>query len=525
MDPMPVRAPEPRGTAWLNTERPLTLADLRGKLVLLDFWTYCCINCLHVLEDLKYLERKYAGRPFVVVGIHSPKFTNEDDAGNVRQAITRYGITHPVLLDSGRRTWDAYAVRGWPTLVLIDPRGYLLGQVSGEGHREQLDAAIGQALELLAADGVLDDRPLPLRLEAEAGALSPTSPLLYPGKVLADERSGALFVADTGHHRLVRACLDGDDSHGAAPGNEGYTVIGSGEPGAQDGDFDTASFHAPQGMALDAERGWLYVADTGNHLIRRVDLAARTVTTVAGTSEQSHRRHGAWPAPAAALNSPWDLCLLGGKLYIAMAGQHQLWVYDPADETIAVFAGSGAEGRADGPASMAALAQPSGLATNGVQLYVADSEISCVRMVSLDPDGGEARVATLAGGDLFQFGDRDGRGDAARLQHPLGVAWVPDGALGGGLIYVADTYNHKVRWLDPTTRDLTTFAGGGASGNQDGPAGEARFAEPSGLSYARGRLYVADTNNHAIRVVALAEGAVSTLTIPGLCAPGICLPG
>jgi hypothetical protein len=174
---------------------------------------------------------------------------------------------------------------------------------------------------------------------------------------------------------------------------------------------------------------------------------------------------------------------------------------------------------------MAALAQPSGLATNGVQLYVADSEISCVRMVSLDPDGGEARVATLAGGDLFQFGDRDGRGDAARLQHPLGVAWVPDGALGGGLIYVADTYNHKVRWLDPTTRDLTTFAGGGASGNQDGPAGEARFAEPSGLSYARGRLYVADTNNHAIRVVALAEGAVSTLTIPGLCAPGICLPG
>jgi DNA-binding beta-propeller fold protein YncE len=525
MDPMPVRAPELRGTAWLNTERQLTLADLRGKLVLLDFWTYCCINCLHVLEDLKYLEHQYAGRPFVVVGVHSPKFANEDDAGNVRQAIARYGITHPVLLDSGRRTWDAYAVRGWPTLVLIDPRGYLLGQVSGEGNRERLDAAIGQALELLEADGVLDDRPLPLRLEAEAGALSPTSPLLYPGKVLADDDAGALYVADTGHHRLVRARLDGDDSLGAELGSEGYTVIGSGEPGAQDGDFDTATFRAPQGMALHGESGWLYVADTGNHLIRRVDLAARIVTTVAGTGEQGHRRRGAWPARAAGLNSPWDLCLLGGKLYIAMAGSHQLWVYDPADETIAVFAGSGAEGRADGPASTAALAQPSGLATDGMQLYVADSEISCVRMVSFAPDGGEIRVTTLAGGDLFQFGDRDGRGDAARLQHPLGVAWVPAGVPGGGLVYVADTYNHKLRRLDPTTRDLTTFAGGGVSGSQDGPVSAARFAEPSGLSEARGRLYVADTNNHAIRVVALADGAVSTLTIPGLCAPGICLPG
>src|SRR5690348_14222022 len=167
-DPIaPVRAPELRGTAWLNTARPLSLADLRGKLVLLDFWTYACINCLHVLEDLKYLEQKYAGKPFIVVGVHSPKFTNEDDAESVRQAIVRYGITHPVLLDSGRKTWDAYAVRGWPTLVLLDPRGYLLGQVSGEGNRERLDAAIAQALDLLGEAHMLDDKPLPLRLESD----------------------------------------------------------------------------------------------------------------------------------------------------------------------------------------------------------------------------------------------------------------------------------------------------------------------------------------------------------------------
>lgn len=509
-----IRAPELRGTAWLNTERPLSLADLRGKLVLLDFWTYCCINCLHVLEDLKYLEHKYADRPFVVVGVHSPKFTTEDDPESVRQAIARYGITHPVLLDSGRRTWDAYAVRGWPTLVLVDPRGYVLGRVSGEGNRDRLDAAINQALDVLAEAGVLDNQPLPIRLEAGAGAMSPDSPLLYPGKVLADAASNALYVADTGHHRLVVAALDGANA----------VTIGLGEPGAADGDYDTATFRSPQGMALDAAHGWLYVADTGNHLLRRVDLAAHSITTVAGTGEQGFMRRGARPAREMPLNSPWDLCLLDGHIYIAMAGLHQLWVYDAARDTVAVFAGSGAEGRADGAPTDAALAQPSGLATDGAELYVADSEISSVRGVALSV-GGVPWVRTIAGGDLFQFGDRDGTGDNARMQHPLGVAWVPLGEPGGGFIYVADTYNHKIRRLDRESRELVSLVGNGVAGDEDGDAGRARFREPSGLGYANERLYVADTNNHGIRVVTLPDGTTTTLALPDLCAPGICLPG
>ncbi|WIG61997.1 MAG: NHL repeat containing protein [Ktedonobacterales bacterium] len=508
----PVRAPELRGTAWLNTERPLTLADLRGKLVLLDFWTYCCINCLHVLEDLKYLEHKYADRPFVVVGVHSPKFTNEDNAESVRQATARYGITHPIVLDSGRRTWDAYAVRGWPTLVLVDPNGYILGQVSGEGHRDALDTAIGQALDLLAEAGALDATPLPLRLEAETGALSPFSPLLYPGKALADEASGRLYIADTGHHRLVHAALDGTD----------YATIGSSEPGAEDGDYDTASFRSPQGMALDSEHGWLYVADTGNHLLRRVDLGARTVTTIAGTGAQGFQRRGSGAARATPLNSPWDVALVNGTLYMAMAGLHQIWVYDPAEETVGVFAGSGAEGRNDGPAEMAALAQPSGLASDGARLFVADSEISSIRAVSLD---GPPIVRTLAGGDLFQFGDHDGKGDYARLQHPLGVAWIAEGAPSGGYVAIADTYNHKLKLLHPTTREVTTLAGAGMPGDADGAASDARFSEPGGLSYAAGALYVADTNNSTIRVVSLPSGETRTLAFPGLCAPGLCLPG
>jgi sugar lactone lactonase YvrE len=279
-------------------------------------------------------------------------------------------------------------------------------------------------------------------------------------------------------------------------------------------------------MALDAGQEALYVADTGNHTIRRIDLRDQRITTVAGTGAQGLRRSlpGAMRlARETALNSPWDLCLLDGKLYIAMAGPHQIWVYDPATEAIGVLAGSGAEGRADGVPTQAAFAQPSGIATDGRRLYVADSEISCVRAIDLED--GQPHTCTLAGGDLFQFGDRDGRGDLARLQHPLGVAWIPDGEPGGGFLYVADTYNHKIKRLDTETRDLTGFAGAGSAGSKDGASSEAQFAEPGGLSYARGALYVADTNNHAVRVITLPDGQVTTLHVTGLCAPNLCLPG
>ncbi len=517
-----VRAPELHGATWFNTAQPITLEALRGKLVVLDFWTYCCINCLHVLDELKTLEHKYAGRPLIVIGVHSPKFPNEENPESVRQAILRHGVTHPVLLDPHRRIWEAYAVKGWPTLVLLDPRGYILGRVSGEGNLERLDGAIAQALEILEHADVLDEKPLPVQLESARSEELATSALLFPGKVLADEGSNALYVADTGHHRIVRATLDG-----AEP-----LLIGSGEPGMADGDFETARFRAPQGMALDAARSELYVADTGNHLIRRVDLGSGRVTTVAGTGEMGRAATADGPALNTPLNSPWDVCLLKGKLYIAMAGPHQIWVYDPTADTVGVFAGTGTEGRVDGPISKSAFAQPSGLATDGSKLYVADSEISCIRMIDFDPgpnssrDGkGEPRVRTLAGGDLFQFGDRDGKGDLARLQHPMGVVWVPVGVPGGGSVYVADTFNHKLRRLDPAVRDLVTFAGKNVPGDEDGTPMMARFREPGGLSYAKGKLYVADTNNHRIRVVALPSGTVTTLALKELCAPGVCLPG
>lgn len=500
----PVRAPALVGSAWLNTEEPLTWDKLRGKLVLLDFWTYCCINCLHVLEEVRAIEAKYADQPFVVIGVHSAKFTNEQEIAHIRAAVERNAIRHPVVVDAGNRLWDAFSVRGWPTLVLVDPQGYLLATVPGEGHGVQLDAAIGQALRVLRERDALDDAPLPLRLEF---AETPTTALRYPGKILADAPGDRLYIADSGYHRIVVTTLAG--AHVA--------TIGTGQPGNTDGPADAAMFNSPQGLALDAAQQVLYVADTNNHLIRRIDLATQVVSTVAGTSAQNRQRFPAGPARATALNSPWDLALRDGTLWIAMAGQHQIWALDLAGETISAAVGSSGEGRRDGDAREAAFAQPSGLALSddGRHLYVADSEISCIRAVDL---AAEPTVTTLAGGDLFDFGLRDGTGDAARFQHPLGVAWH------GDHLYVADTYNHAIRRQDPQTGRVQTLAGDGTAGDADGAGRDARFYEPGGISAAGDVLYVADTNNHAIRVVTAATGRTVTLTLSGVCAPGLCLP-
>ena len=494
MRPMPVQpgtvhAPDfPQGLDWLNTDRPLSLEDLRGKLVLLDFWTYCCINCMHVLPDLKKLEKKYA-EELVVVGVHTPKFTTERETENIRKAVLRYEVEHPVVNDHSMRLWREYAVRAWPTLVLIDPHGKVIGAHSGEGVFEVFDPLIARMTASFDADGAIDRRPLATVLESSG---APDSMLSFPGKVLADPAAGRLFVSDSNHNRVV--VLSADDFRT-------LDVIGSGEIGLADGDFADASFHHPQGMALADHR--LFLADTENHALREINLATRQVVTVAGDGTQN-RDLDASPGDARgrALNSPWDLEWAHGVLFIAMAGSHQIWGYDPESGILAGHAGSGREDHLDGPLLAAALAQPSGLSSDGNVLFIADSEISSVRTVDLDPRGGH--VKTVVGQGLFDYGDVDGSGDAVRLQHPLDVEYH------GGRVYVADTYNHKVKVIDPSARKSRTLAGTGQAGLEDGPLDEARFHEPGGLSAAGDKLFVADTNNHAIRVIDLGQGLVST---------------
>ena len=511
------------GIEWINTKKPIDLKQLRGKLVLLDFWTYCCVNCMHVLPVLKKIEHAYPNN-VVVIGVHTGKFDGERDSQNIRDAVLRYEIEHPVINDAENKIWEKFYVNSWPSFRAIDPEGYLIAGHSGEIDFDTLNEFVSKTLDLYRKKGLLDETPI--KFDREADNTTPT-PLRYPGKVLADEKSRRLFIADSNHNRIVIANLDGSL----------IDTIGSGEMGAVDGAFESATFDHPQGMALKDET--LYIADTESHRLRKADLKQRTVTTIAGTGAQG----GPWPGlesldaidgplPASwsgppltiKLNSPWALCIHNDDLFIAMAGPHQIWKMPLSESEIGPYAGNGREDIVDGALlpkkpyqlGFSSFAQPSGLSSDGTQLFVADSEGSSIRTVPLD---GRGRVKTLVGtagltsARLFTFGDIDGAWRAARLQHALGVCFVD------GMLYVADTYNNKVKVINTNDKSCTTIAGDGKPGSEDSPA---QFDEPAGLSYADGKLYLADTNNHLIRTVDLKNGnRVATFLIKGLEPPKV----
>jgi thiol-disulfide isomerase/thioredoxin len=477
-----VRAPELIGRGgWVNTQHDLSLKFLRGKVVLLDFWTFCCINCLHVLEELRPLEERF-GDDLVVIGVHSPKFEHERDHEALVRAIARYDVRHPVLDDPDRATWDQYGVRAWPTLVLVDPAGYAVAAVSGEGNAVALEKTIAKMIEEHRAAGTLNEASIKTLPPAVGGG-----PLRFPGKV-ASGPDGLIAIADSGHNRVIisRANEAGD-------GAEVQAVAGTGARGAEDGGFSDATFTDPQGMLfLDVRT--LLVADTGNHLIRRLDVANETVETIAGTGAQARWGATGGPARTTPLNSPWDLELWNGVVVIAMAGSHQLWALDLEKEDVGVFAGSGTENLVDGPAQVAAMAQPSGLSSGGGRLWIVDSETSSLRY--LDRLG---RLSTTVGTGLFDFGYRDGPADEALLQHPLGVATTPEGPV------ICDTYNSALRRYDSRSGQLVTLA-------------RAALSEPSGAAIVGGELLVADTNNHRIVRVG-SDGEVRPFEVRSLLPP------
>jgi thiol-disulfide isomerase/thioredoxin len=477
----------PEGLEWINTPEPISMNDLKGKVVLLDFWTYGCINCIHIIPDLERLESEYP-EELVVIGVHSAKFPNEGRTENLVDIVQRYGIRHPVVNDKDFAIWNAWGANAWPTVALVDPTGRVVGTRAGEGVYDAVQPVIAGLVAEFDAQQAINRDPITVAPAIDA---APDRPLSYPGKVLATP--GALWITDTGHNRIVEV----DPSTGNV-----VSVFGSGDRGADDGVALEASFNAPQGLALGD--GVLYVADTNNHLIRAIDLDGGTVTTVAGTGEQG------WPprfgrATSIALSNPWDLVFDAGKLYIANAGTHQIWVMDIAERTVGPLVGSAAEGTGNGSFDAAALAQPSGLALGDGKLYFADSESSSIRVADLERE----ETSLVVGGDanLFDFGDVDGQGNAARLQHPLGVA------IDGDMLYVADTYNSKIKRVTVSSGTVTTWLGEDA-GWADGSA--PLFNEPGGLSIADGLLYVADTNNHAIRVVDRRSGETSTLVLKGI---------
>lgn len=485
-----VRAPQfPIGRDWVG--RPVTLAELRGKIVLLDFWTYCCINCMHILKHLHEIERRHPDE-LVVIGVHSAKFPAEQQTSNLRAAVERLGIHHRVINDGDHALWDAYAVRAWPTLMLIDPKGRVIGKHEGEFELETFDRFVSEAIAEFDADGEIDRTPLPEPAEIE----SPSSFLCFPAKITTDIESKRLFIADTSNHRVIEADFSGNVRH----------IYGDGTPGFMDSLKGTGRFNRPHGLALAGDGRTLAIADIGNHAVRSIDLESGAISTLAGTGEQGYDREGSI-GPETALASPWDLAWHDGRLWIAMAGWHQLWTYDPETHRVDVAAGTGAESIHDGALLESTFAQPSGITFAGGSIFIADSESSAIRTVSPR----ENRVRRLVGRGLFTFGDIDARGDSVRLQHPLGVAGMGEGE--HAQIYIADSYNNKIKVLAPLTRAVTTLFGSGDAGYEDGDADEATFWEPGGLAIAGDRIFVADTNNHAIRICDLVTNNVTTLEL------------
>ncbi len=439
-----MRASELSGRGWLNTGgKDIKLADLRGKIVLLDFWTFCCINCLHVIDELRELEAKYSDT-VVVIGVHSPKFVHEADPVALAAAVERYDVHHPVLDDPELKMWREYTARAWPTLVIVDPEGYIVAHMAGEGHKANIDALIAELIEQHEAQGTLHRGTGPFVMpEAQPRTLR------FPSKAVVLE-NGNLLVADAGHHSLAELAPDGETL---------IRRIGTGERGLTDGPADTAQFSEPNGLALvpedlrDAAGYDVIVADTVNHCLRGVTLAAGQVTTLAGTGQQ-YLVGG--PDNGGRLTSPWDIVWSPavGKFLIAMAGNHTIWSFDPHTGAAAWYSGTMNEGLQNGGPDEAWYAQPSGLAVSGEdadeRVWIADSETSALRW--LDTNG---TVHSAIGQGLFDFGLRDGAADQALMQHPLGVAALPDGSVA-----IADTYNGAIRRYDPATTQVTTLATG-----------------------------------------------------------------
>ncbi|MGW2845811.1 NHL domain-containing thioredoxin family protein [Streptomyces sp. NPDC001274] len=470
-----VRAPELVGKGgWLNTgDQQYTLADLRGRIVVLDFWTFCCVNCLHVLDELRELEEKHRDT-LVIIGVHSPKFVHEADHRAVVDAVERYGVHHPVLDDPELATWKQYAVRAWPTLVVIDPEGYVVAQHAGEGHAHAIEKLVEELEAEHEAKGTL---------RRGDGPYVPPEPvathLRFPGKALSLP-DGGFLVSDTTRHRLVEIERDGETVR---------RHLGTGDRGFTDGGPDEARFSEPQGLAVLPD-GRIAVADTVNHAVRALDPATGEITTLAGTGRQWWQGSPtAGPAREVDLSSPWDVAWFADRLWIAMAGVHQLWTYDPGTGRVEVAAGTTNEGLVDGPAAEAWFAQPSGLAVSadGERLWVADSETSALRYVERDGDGFAVRTAVGTG--LFDFGHRDGAAGQALLQHPLGVTALPDGSVA-----VCDTYNHALRRYDPVGDEVTTLA--------------TDLREPSGAVLVDGDLVVVESARHRLTRLRLPEEAV-----------------
>ncbi len=484
----------PKTYSWLNSKKNITLRKLQGNILVIDFWTYCCINCIHTLQTLDYVDEKYTNKPVTVIGIHSAKYPNEKDQKNITEAIKRYDVKHPILVDQQMHLWRQYGINAWPTILFVAPDNTIEYKHAGEISKEEIS-------EIL--DDMLDRHKNSLakvRSDVYSKVVKKDKDILtlsYPGKLSISQNGSLLAISDSSNNRII-IC---ERKTGKI-----VEIIGSGYKGMLDSSFDASMLNNPQGICFD--KNFLYIADTGNHSIRVADLRTRHLITIAGNGDKGiHLGYATkYIAKEISLVSPWDVAILGRMLYITMAGTHQIWAYNIEEKTIIPFAGNGLEEIRDGELAKAMFAQPSAIAIQKEDLYIADSETSSIRSINIKKN----YVSTIIGIGLFSYGMEDGSFISAKLQHPLGICVVNND------IYIADTYNSAIRVIRLNEKIVETLIKKDATSYCDFSSKECDVLglyEPSDVKYYDNKLYIADTNNHLVRIFDLKTNILSTFKI------------
>ena len=478
---------------WLNSARNIEVGDLENRIILLDFWTYACINCIHNFPEIKKLEAEFGDR-LTVIGVHSGKFSNEKETVSIKKAILKYDISHLVVNDANFKIWNNFSVSSWPTMILLDPRGRIIKKYQGEITKKDIHNDIKNLIKKYEYE--LSSNKLPIVLEKNKVA---DYVLKFPAKIKFARdfsynnipKTNALIISNTGKNNIIITTLNG----------ETLIEIGSGNIGFADGNFNNATFNSPHGLLF--KDNILYVADTGNHALRKIDFKTGKVTTIAGTGKRGDILSDTKKVADISLASPWDLEFFPDKnnIIIANAGTHQLLKYNILAQTISPFAGNGSEDLTDGKYPNNSLAQPSGLSAASEKLYFVDSESSSLRVAEKDGE-----VKTLLGKSLFDFGHKNGNSKEALMQHPVGLT-ADDRA-----IYIADTHNHTIRKYDLKTKEISDYSGG-TRGDEIGNKKTVQYNEPEAIISVLDKFYIADTNNNRIIEIGANNGNARLLDV------------
>ena len=457
---------------WLNADAQ-TISAQRGRVLALVFWNAGSAYCHNLIDELNRLKARY---PFAlaVLGIHLPRFDAEVDGRTVLKAINRLGVGFAVANDRGWVTWQQYGISSWPSVALINPEGELREIFSGDDQAAALDAAISGLIDEVGGPTSMPSGEASLRGAEERTVLSFPS-----GIALSDSH---LYIADTGHHRVLECTFEG----------RVLRQFGTGYPDLVDGPSSEAAFTLPRGLCVI--RDMVYVADAGNHALRRIHLAEDRVETLLGSGKPGQPQEGVPAKPSACLlNQPWAVAGAFDRLFIAVAGCNQIWEYELGHARMRFVAGTGELGIADGPGRNAVLAHPAGLALVQQTLYVADSASSAIRNVHLQ----SGVVETLVGHGLYDFGEQDGRRRDARLQYPLGLALDP----ASPVLWIADSYNGSLRKLRLGGGEISTH-----------PMPQA-LSQPTALAIGRGMLWIADAGAHEIYAHDPATGVTTRMEL------------